>query len=76
MNELVLEQSTNTHLAKSEGITGRRFEDGSVLMRCPNGQSQVTHGEHGVMVTEGRSPLKINQMEVDVLTKKLVQAYD
>ena len=72
MREIVLEKSTNTHKVRGP-ITGvQNFENGDVFFE---GKGVVLHDEHGCIVTES-SCLKINQQELNPVTKSLQNAYD
>ena len=75
-NTIALEKSTNTHtLQSSDRIEVKEITD-SILMIRTNGESIVTHGEHGTMKVESNDVIKYVQKEVNPVTKKLQNAFD
>jgi sulfur carrier protein ThiS len=75
-NTIALEKSTNTHtLQSSDRIEVKQITD-SILMIRTNGESIVTHGEHGTIKVESNDVIKYVQQEVNPVTKKMQNAFD
>jgi len=70
-----LEQTTNTHKLKATSVKVLK-EIGSTQVLEVEGEGVVTHGEHGVQVTESKNVIKYVQREVNPITKKIEEAYD
>lgn len=73
---LVLEPSTNTHKLEAKSVTSKKLDEMNGLVLQIEGEGQVLHGEHGVIVTEAKNIIKLNQQESNPLTGMLENAYD
>lgn len=76
-NEVVLENSANKHVLKSEQgvkITSE-LENGTMVMEVA-GKGIVMHGEHGVLTTESKNVIKYVQQEFNPVTKQMMNAID
>ena len=71
----ILEPSTNTHTIVANNITSRTIDVGILQLEI-DGAGIVTHGQHGVIVTESKNVIKYNQMELNPVTKMLIAAFD
>jgi hypothetical protein len=75
-NSIVLEPSTNTH--KLNGLVEVIKTDlplGGMVLEV-NGNGIVTHGEHGVIVTESKNVIKLVQQEFNPVLNILQNSYD
>lgn len=70
-----LEKTTNTHKLRATNIKVLK-EIGSTQVLEIEGDGEVTHGEHGVQVTESKHVIKYVQREVNPITKKIEEAFD
>lgn len=76
VNELVIEPSGHPHTMQAKG--GIQVEDlgNSSLMLTVKGNGVVLHGEHGTIATEAPYVQKINQQELNPITKIHRNAFD
>lgn len=74
-NQIVLEESTNTHKIEANSITKTDLGNGVLKLQI-EGAGIVTHGEHGTLTTESSVVLKYVQQELNPITKKLQNAFD
>jgi hypothetical protein len=75
-NVVVLEPSTNTHKIHGEVKVIEKLDQLNGLVLETNGECEVLHGEHGVIITEGDNIIKLNQQEFNPLSKQMQNAYD
>lgn len=77
LNEnFVVEKSTNPHVLESEKtIEVVNLGEGTLDITL-NGNSIVTHGEHGTLKIESNRVIKYNQKELNPVTKKLQNSFD
>jgi len=74
-NQVVLEESTNTHKMEATNIVKSDLGNGVLKLQI-EGAGVVTHGEHGTLKTESTVVLKYVQQELNPITKKLQNAFD
>ena len=75
--KLVLEPSTNTHLLETETpVIVKYLTKMNGMCLTVNGKGLVTHGEHGVISTESKHIIKLNQQEVNPITKLIMNSMD
>jgi len=74
-NQIVLEPSSNTHVLESTSPVVVKDENGHMVVKT-NGPSTVSHGEHGVLVTNKTFVSKFNQREKNPLTGMWQKAVD
>ena len=76
--KLVLEPSSNTHvisvLNQNDNIEVLQKKGSDVSMKV--GKSIITHGEHGMLVTEKKYVYKMCQKEFNPVTKLMQDAVD
>jgi hypothetical protein len=75
-NSITLEKSTNTHLLESDSKIETQKITESIVMIKTNGDTIVTHGEHGTLKVESENVIKYVQQEVNPVTKKMQNAFD
>lgn len=74
--KVVLEPSTNTHTINGDVIVkNKNLEMGGMVIEV-NGPGIVTHGEHGVIVTESKNIIKLVQQEFNPVLNVLQNAFD
>lgn len=75
--QFILEQSTNTHKLSADKVVAKEVDGelGGVVLKV-EGEGVVTHGEHKTLKTECPDVIKINQQEINPLTKKMGAAFD
>jgi len=75
---LVLEPSSNTHVIsivnKNESIEVLQNKGTDISLKA--NKSIITHGEHGMLVTEKKYIYKTCQKELNPITKKIQDAVD
>jgi hypothetical protein len=77
--EIILEPSTNTHILTTEGVEPKvvNLPDLSGLKITNFSKNGiVTHGEHGLIVTESRNIIKLTQQEFNPVTQILQNSWD
>ena len=74
---IVLEDTGHVHELTANNIieTSIEGELGGKVLNI-SGPGIVTHGEHKTLVTESPVVIKINQQEMNPITKKLQNAFD
>lgn len=76
-NEVVLEQSSNTHKLTSKGeVKVEKITDSILKLHIEEGEAVVTHGEHGVIATESENVIKYVQQEFNPVSKAMINAFD
>lgn len=71
----LIEPSKNAHTLVGKGIKVTEIEP-SVLLINTNGNSIVTHGEHGTLAVESECIAKYVQQELNPITKAMQNAFD
>lgn len=75
-NQVVLEHSSNTHIAESTGrIDVKDLGNNEALVTPTNGTIAVRHGEHGTIGLKSQFH-KINQVEYNPIQRVVQQAFD
>lgn len=75
-NVIALEKSTNTHTIQSDSRIEVQPITNSIMKIRTNGETIVTHGEHGTLKVESTNVIKYVQQEVNPVTKKMQNAFD
>ena len=76
MNKVVVENSKNPHVLNSENnIKVNKITDNIFDINL-NGNTIVTHGQHGTLKIESQRVIKYSQTEVNPITKKIQKAFD
>lgn len=75
-NRLALEKSTNTHTLESNSRIDSTNITESIVKVKLNGDTVITHGEHGTLKIESDNVIKYVQQEVNPVTKKMQNAFD
>jgi hypothetical protein len=75
-NRIALEKSTNTHHLESKSKIEVKNITESIIKIKTNGESIITHGEHGTLKVESNNVVKYVQQEVNPVTKKMQNAFD
>lgn len=68
---LVLEPSTNTHKMEASSVQARHLDEMGGMYLKVQGSGIVTHGEHGVIVTERPFVVKAIQQEMNPVLRKM-----
>jgi len=78
MENLVLEESTNTHTMIGDVKVVKKMEKMNTVVLDTNGSTIVEHGHHAVVSTEPSTKrvIKITQQEYNPVTKALMNAFD
>lgn len=74
--ELVLEPSTNTHVIKGNVNVIKNLDNLGGMVLEVTDKGIVTHGEHGVIVTENENIIKLVQQEFNPVLKVLQNSFD
>ena len=75
-NQVVLEHSSNTHIAESTGrINVEDLGNNEALVTPEGGTIAVRHGEHGTIGMKNQFH-KINQVEYNPIQRVTQQAFD
>ena len=72
----VVEKSTHPHVLESEKAIEIEKIDDSTLDITLNGNSIVTHGQHGTLKIDTKRVIKYVQKEVNPVTRKIQNAFD
>lgn len=72
----ILEPSTNTHKITANDVVVENLTELGGMKLTVEGEGIVTHGEHGVIVTEGKNVIKLVQQEVNPITRALQNSFD
>ena len=76
MNELIVENSKNPHVLNSENsIEVNKITD-SIFDINLNGNTIVTHVQHGTLKIESQRVIKYLQTELNPITKKIQNTFD
>jgi len=75
-NSIALEKSTNTHRLESDSNIEVQNITESIVKIKTNGDTIVTHGQHGTLRVESENVIKYVQQEVNPVTKKMQNAFD
>jgi len=78
VNEVVLEESTNTHTLKGNVKVLSRLQKMNTVVLDASERSVVEHGHHAIVSTEPTTKrvIKITQQEFNPVTKALMNSFD
>ena len=70
-----LENTTNTHVLEAENIKVVKTIGSTQVLKI-KGEGIISHGEHGVLITESQHIIKYIQQEFNPITRIVENAYD
>ena len=75
-NIIIVEKSTHPHKLESDKkIVVNKIDDNTLDIEL-NGETIVTHGEHGTLKVESERVIKYNQQELNPVTRSMQRVFD